>query len=221
MGHSSKPRTTRLSASLIALAGAMFALFPILRPWGDKVGGEAGVIDAMSSPAWVVAHLVGSSAFVFLSLGMLGVRDLHRTVRDARLSDASLVSLWGGTAGVLLYYGVETFGLHAVAKNPSSTTVEAITAMREGLPQLTAFGLGLLLIAMSAVMFAASVWRSRLITRWSAIPLAVMLATYLPQFFTPPMLRITHGELTAVAALILAVAVLRGSKRTANPSQGS
>lgn len=76
---------------------------------------------------------------------------------------------------------------------------------------MTVFVIGLLLVAVAAVLAAIAVWRSGSLPRWSAVPLAALLATMLPQFFLPHAGRIAWGVLVAIAALWLATALWRAS----------
>ena len=74
---------------------------------------------------------------------------------------------------------------------------------------MTVFAIGLLLVAIAAVLAAIAVWRSGSLPRWSAVPLAALLVTMLPQYFLPQALRIVWGVLVAGAALWLASALWR------------
>lgn len=208
------PRTRRTTAALLFTAGFLYALFPLLRPWSDKDGTVTGLLEALSSPLWVVSHCAGAFAFVALLVASLGLRELHRETRGAAASAAGVVALTVGAGATLLYYGAETFALHAVASSPPPEAEPLIASIREGTAQITLFGLGLLLVATGGVLLAIAVWRGGFLPRWAALPLAVAMALYLPQFFTPPAMRITHGLLLAVAAAWLALVVLRSNSTT-------
>lgn len=201
--------TRRFTASCLIVAAILFAAFPLLRPWADKDGTSSGLLEAMASPFWVAAHVAGAFAFVALLLSAMGVRELHRDHRSARAATVGVVLLTVGSGSTLLYYGAETFALHTIAASPPPQAEALIAGIREGSAQTTLFGIGLLLIAAGAVLVAITVWRGSLLPRWSALPLAVTVTLYLPQFFAPPGARITHGILTAVAALWCAAVVLR------------
>ncbi|MGY0385436.1 hypothetical protein ACWZJV_00615 [Nocardioides sp. WG-D5] len=77
---------------------------------------------------------------------------------------------------------------------------------------MTVFAIGLLLIAVAAVLVAIAVWRSGSLPRWSAVPLAALLVTMLPQYFLPHALRIAWGGLVAAAALWLGLALWRAGR---------
>ncbi|GAA4513961.1 hypothetical protein [Brevibacterium yomogidense] len=201
--------TRRTTAVLLITAGLLFAAFPLLRPWADKGGTFPGLLDAMASPLWVAAHLGGAFAFVALLLAGHGIRALHPDTRGSRAARLGVAALTVGTGATLLFYGAETFALHAIATSPPLQADTLISAVREGPVQLTVFGLGLLLVAAGGVLLAVAVWRGGRLPRWSAVPLAVAVGLCLPQFFAPPEVRIAHGILTAVAAIWLASILLR------------
>ena len=50
---------------------------------------------------------------------------------------------------------------------------------------MTIFGVGLVLLAVGAVLVAVAVWRSGVLPRWSGIGYAVGFGLFLPQFFGP------------------------------------
>ncbi|MFI6322591.1 hypothetical protein ACIBG8_33985 [Nonomuraea sp. NPDC050556] len=54
--------------------------------------------------------------------------------------------------------------------------------------------------------------RSRVMPRWSGIPLAVCFLLFIPQFFGPPAFRIGHGVLAAAGGIWLAWALWRSRR---------
>lgn len=193
-------RTVRrpIAAVLAAAGGLSLAAFPLLRPWGDKTGAAADMVEAFASPMWVVSH----------SAGMLGCVLLAA----AALLAAPRARRWiaAGVALILPFFGAETFGLHAVAGHAggaAAAEVEALAALiREGTAQMTMFGIGLLAIAIGGVLLALPVRRNR-----AAILLAIALVTYLPQFFFGPEIRIAHGLLLLTGALWWAWSLARAN----------
>lgn len=186
-----RPTSTRSTVRGVGLvaAGALFVAYPALRPWGDAtVDGMAG---AFASPAWLAAHLAAVAGFVLVGLG---IRPLSR---------AAGAVWWFGAGLVLPYYGAEAFALHALGLRSSGEALAAAAnAVRNGPVQLTVFGAGLLLFAVAAVLVAV---RGRAV----ALPFALAMVLFLPQFFLPPALRIAHGVLLGVGCVLLAVAVRR------------
>jgi len=197
---------TRLAALALVIAGACFLAYPAIRPYTDETT-LAGA-DAFASPAWLLAHSLAIVGFILLVLGLLGLYGRLRETRAESLGIAALVLTWTGVGLVLPYYGAETFGLAAVGEealrqNSASLLVTLSDAIRFG-EGAWLFGAGLLALAAGAVLFGAAIWRSGTLPRWSGIPLALGFALFLPQFFTPPAVRIAHGLLVAIGCWLVA-----------------
>ena len=77
------------------------------------------------------------------------------------------------------------------------------------------FGVGLLLLGVSAVMAAIAIWRSGVLPRWSGVPFALAFALYIPQFFGNQPIRVAHGLLVAIGCLWIAVGMWRRSSARA------
>jgi hypothetical protein len=60
----------RSGALALAMAGALFVLYPAVRPWNDE-STVAGATASMTSPAWVAAHFFAMLGFILLPLGLL------------------------------------------------------------------------------------------------------------------------------------------------------
>lgn len=166
----------------LVVAGVLFVIYPLVRPWGDATPDGAGA--AFASPLWLAAHLAAVAAFVLVGVGL--------TALPGRVALATWVA---GTALVLPYYGAEAFALHALAGEPN--IVALAEQIRMGAVQLTVFGLGLVLLAAAGVLTALAVGRAGLV-------FAVGMVLYLPQFFADPAVRIAHGVLLAIGCMILA-----------------
>ncbi|MFF4774712.1 hypothetical protein [Microtetraspora fusca] len=205
--HSSR---ARLGAGSLAAAGVLFLLYPLVRPYSDETT-LAGA-RAMASSAWVAAHLFAVAGFVLLTLGLLA---LH-LVLDRRPSLPAVVVTSVGVGLTLPYYGAEVFGLNVIAaralQNQDASLLSLADDFRYGPAAVTMFGAGLLLLGVGVVLAAVAVWRSGVLARWSAVPLAVGFALFIPQFFGPPALRMAHGALIAVGALWAAVELWRARR---------
>ncbi len=190
--------TTGPGALPFAVAGLLFVAYPVLRPWSDQT--PEGAPAAFAAPAWLAGHLSAAAAFLLVGFGLLAVRD----GMPGRVSGAAL-GLWAtGAAMTLTYYGAETFALNALGTRvpePGRLAVLA-EAVRMGPVQVTVFGLGLLLMAASAVVLAARL-------RAVALPFALGMVLFLPQFFTGPPVRIAHGVLLGAGCLLLAAHLRR------------
>jgi hypothetical protein len=190
--------TTRPLTRLLGLiSAAAFAAFPLVRPWGDKSGDPQAMVDAFASPRWLIAHSMGMIAWVLLTATLVSLAGTDRWSR----ASAWMAGL--GTAAVLPYYGSETFGLHGLATAARTADIGLVATAQEtirtGALAATCFALGLLLLAAAGVAVATSTWRSSSSHRWLAIPFGLGLVTYLPQFFTPNIVRQAHGLALALA----------------------
>ncbi|WP_415973118.1 hypothetical protein [Rhodococcus sp. 077-4] len=185
-----------MRTALFLFVGVMFAAYPMVRPYSDEVG-IAGA-NAFASPSWVLAHTFAMLGFIALGLTVLYA---------GRRSDLAVVTTWIGVGLVLPYYGAETFALHALgvdaAANSNPGLIDLADPIRYSLVQSVMFGLGLVLIAVGLVAFA-------LRNRYAAV-LAAGFVLFLPQFYTPPAVRIAHGLLILVGAILAAGAVSRRS----------
>ena len=201
--------TSRGGAAALLLAGALFVLYPAIRPYSDLT--PAGSAPAFASGAWLLAHLSAVAGFVLLPLGLLAV---YAAVGRSRTAGAAFLVTWFGVGLVLPYYGAEAFALNATGERILATgdlgLLELVDAVRNGPVQITLFGAGLLLLAVGSVLAAVAVWRSGVLARWAAVPMAAGFVLFLPQFYAPPVLRIAHGVLVGVGCAVLALQTRRG-----------
>jgi hypothetical protein len=203
---------SRWGAVALAVAGVLFVLYPAVRPWQDETTVE-GATKAMSSGAWVAAHLFAMVGFILVALGLLALWDAVSRTPAERLALAAVVTGWVGAGLTLPYYGAEDFGLNAIARKAADGKVPdllgLVEAVRFSAVPIATFGLGLLLLAAGAVLAAVATWRSGVLPRSSGILFGVAFALFLPQFFTPPAVRIAHGVLVAAGSIWLALALWR------------
>ncbi|MGD7706543.1 hypothetical protein [Microlunatus sp. Y2014] len=194
----------RSAATLAVLGGVALAAFPLLRPWSDKDGTEAGLLAALSSQLWVLAHLLGALGLAAIAGALI--------VRAGQGSRLDRLAAWFGGAGAsltLIYYGAESLGLHGVAI--SGGGAEQVAAIQFTPWSLGVFGIGLLGLAAAGLVTALSQLQRADIGRWrwAAVGLGLGLVTYLPQYFLPPAGRIIHGLFLLVAAAVWAVGAVR------------
>ncbi|MFU8851369.1 hypothetical protein ACNAW0_10355 [Micromonospora sp. SL1-18] len=205
---------TRAGAVALAAAGLLFILYPATRPWADETT-MAGATEAMSSPAWVASHLFAMIGFILLPLGLLTLPDAMRHGRGGPLALAAAVTTWIGAGLTLPYYGAEDFGLHAIATRVADgqpiDLLDLAETVRFQPAAATTFGIGLVTLAVGAVMAGIAIWRSGVLPRYSGIPLAAGFVLFLPQFFTPPAVRITHGVLVGIGCAWVAVTLWRAA----------
>jgi hypothetical protein len=204
-------------ALALAVAGVLFLVYPVVRPYSDESSMQGAA--AIGSPWWVVAHLCAGVGFVLLPLGLLVLRDLVAGSSAARLAGSALVVTWVGVGFVLPYYGAEVFGLNALARRVERTDDVSLLGLaseiRHAPAAMVTFGVGLVALAVGAVLVGVTIWRATASLRWVGIVFAVAFVLYLPQFFGPPALRIAHGLLVAVGCVLVAVVVRRGVPRPA------
>jgi hypothetical protein len=202
----------RLGALALAAAGVLFVLYPATRPWTDESTAE-GALSAMSSPAWVASHLFAIIGFVLVPLGLLGVHAVLSRNRSGPIAAAAVVTAWIGAGLTLPYYGAEDFGLHGMASEAAAGQPVDLLAVADAVrfqPVAgTTFLVGLLTLAVGAVLTATAVWRSAALPRSSGLGFALGFALFLPQFFTPAAVRIGHGVLVGLGCALLALALWR------------
>jgi hypothetical protein len=206
---------TRLAALSLVIAGACFLAYPAIRPYTDETT-LAGA-EAFASPAWLLSHSLAIVGFILLVLGLLGLYGRLRETRAEPWGIAALVLTWTGVGLVLPYYGAETFALAAVGEEALRQTsagllVTLSDAIRFG-AGVWLFGAGLLALAAGSILFGAAIWRSGVFARLSGVPLALGFALFLPQFFTPPAVRIAHGLLVAIGCWVAAWSMMDSEKK--------
>lgn len=198
----------RLGALTLAVASVLFVLYPATRPWRDE-STVSGATEAMGSDAWVAAHLFAMIGFILVPLGLLALHSAVSRTRAERLALAAVVTSWIGAGLILPYYGAEDFGLHAIARKAAEgqnlDLLGLVHATRFNPVAATTFAVGLLLLGVGAVLAAVAIWRSGVLPRPSGIPFALGLALFIPQFYTPPAVRIAHGVLVGIGSIWIAL----------------
>lgn len=194
------------AALVLAIAGAAFAAYPILRGSGSEAG-LAGA-ELYARDAWLIAHVLGMAGFAAIGWG-LGVVD--RLAGRLALAGALLV---------LPYYGAEAFGLHAlgqrVLETGDASAIAAADLFRYQPLAMTMFVAGLVLVAGAGVRLLLKVRHGPGGQRIGLLLTGAALATYLPQFFVPIGGRIGHGVVLGLGLLALAGTLLT---RTSSPGQ--
>ncbi|MEV1131469.1 hypothetical protein [Agromyces sp. NPDC049794] len=211
------PTVARWTTLAFAAAGVLWALFPLLRPWADKVPVSSDeVATAWASDAWVVSHLLGIAALGLLAPALLGLRQLLAAApgaRGATLLGWATALAWMGAAGASLYYGAEIFGIRTFAEaalgRDDMSLLDEVLDLREQPMAVLLFGVGLLLVAAAGVLAAIALIRAQVPWAWTGIVFAAGLVLVLPQFFTPPAMRTAHGMLFGLGCILVAVVAAR------------
>jgi hypothetical protein len=205
-------RLVRVLAVALGLSGFCFLLYPAIRPFSDETS-LAGA-RAFASPDWVVAHTFGIAGFVLLGLGMYGLSLRLQSDRTAGRTRWATALTWIGVGLTLPYYGAEVFGLHAVGRaaldRGDANLLDTLTHSIRWEAGIWFILTGLVVLAVGVCLAASAVWSARQPAgRWTAVPLAVAVCLYIPQFAAPQPMRVIHGGLMAVGCWWLAIAVLR------------
>lgn len=202
------------SVALLVSSGLVFAAYPLLRPYSDETTLDGAA--AMSSGAWIAAHVCGMAALILLPMGLLGAWESVRGTSGAGTARAAALTCLLGCGLALPYYGAETFGLHAIGTLAAQTSdrdvLELAELTRQGPVPMTMFVVALLLLAACGVLTAVALARSGgRAPRWAGVPFAAALVLFGPQFFAAPALRIAHGVLFAAGCVLLAYAFRRAA----------
>jgi len=210
----SSPRQDRTRLVALAAAGVLFAAYPITRPYADEttLAGARGI----ASSAWIASHTFAMIGFILLAAGLPTVLALASTAKGGSTMPggrwAAGLAAWGA-ALVLPYYGAEAFGLHAIARQAVSAEdpqlLTLLDTVRYQPVAIVMFGAGLVLLAAAGVVLARNLWHSGSALRWSATVLGLGLVLFLPQFFAPAPLRMTHGVLLGLGCVLVAVLAWR------------
>lgn len=205
----------RLGAVAFALAGVLFVLYEAAAPRADQTTLEGAA--SWTSAGWAVAHLAAIAGLILIPLGYGALRGHLEGTANERTAFLAATTGYIGSGLTISYYGAEVYGLkaigaRAVADGDASLT-EVGEAFRFDATAMAVFAIGLALIAVAAVLAAVAVWRSGTLRRWSAVPFAALMVTYLPQFFLPHAGRIAWGAAVTAAALWLAAELWRASSK--------
>lgn len=206
MGIITHPSRIRLGAVALAIAGILFVIYPAVRPFSDETSLQGAA--AFASQNWMLAHMLAMIAFTLLPVGFLSlILSLQGRIVE-RIGYWALIMSLVGVGLTLPFYGGETFGLHAIGqealKQQNANLMSSAAVVRSG-PGLLMFVVGLLLLAIAAILAAFLVWKAGKYFRWSGVPLAVGMALYIPQFFFAQPVRVAHGVLVAFGCLWLAI----------------
>ncbi len=206
-------RGSRAGAVALAVAGLLFVTYPALRPWTDETTLE-GATSAMTSTAWVVAHLAAMIGLVLVPLGVASLWALARPTPAEPVAGVALLVTSLGVCLMLPYFGAETFGLHAVATVDGGQEVllRVIDGFRFQPVAIGVFGLGLVALAVGSVLVATAIRRSGCIRPAAGVTFALGFALFLPQFFAPAPVRIGHGVLVAVGCVWMALALWQAAE---------
>ena len=209
---------SRSGALVLAVAGVLFFLYPAVRPWQDDSTVE-GATRAMSSGAWVAAHLFVMAGFTLMVLGLLAVWSTVSRTRAERLALAAVVTGWIGVGLTLPYFGAEDFGLNAIARKAAEGQVVdllgLVDAGRFSPVPATTFAVGLLLLGARGRAGGRRDLALRRATTLQRHPLRGWLCPVSSAVLHAPTVRIAHGVLVAAGSIWLALALWRATQAPA------
>ena len=203
------PTRRRFGALALGLAALLLAVFPLIRPFYPLDPTAPAATLTVASPAvtsapWVVAHLLCMLAFVMLLYGVLILyAHLAHGHAEPRAFWAMVCSV-AGIGLILPMLGVETYILPIIGKLylTGHTDIAPAFGMIYLGPALVVFVLGLVLLALGAVTWAAAIWRSAVLPRGAGVLLATGLALWFPPF--PRVIRVIDGLLIGLGGVWLA-----------------
>ena len=201
-------------ALTLGVSSLALALFPQFRPFfffdpTHPMETMDAAAPAVASPAWRLAHYLALVGFVLL---LCVLPALHARLSaggvEARSRRAMLLCSLG-VALILPTLGVELYAMPAIGRIYLAGNVSiapAVSLIYIGGATLVML-LGLVLLAIGAIVLATAVARSRVLPRWAAIVYAIGLAAWCPLF--PPVFRVVDGLLIGVGGIALAWALRR------------
>ncbi len=202
----------KLGAVSLAISGVLFVLYPALRPFSSEKGLDGAA--AFGSNHWIEAHMLAMVGFTLLALGIVGWYSSLQSTGSESGAFRAMVVMLAAIGLTLPFYGGEAYGLHAIGQEAlnrgDGSLVEMSTVVRGG-AGLVMFLIGLLLLAVGAILVARVIWTSGESSKWIGIPFAVAFALYIPQFFATQPLRVGHGLLVALGCALIAANMWRRS----------
>ena len=210
------PTRVRLGALALGISALLFAAFPLVRPFFPLDVFEPAATLRVASPAttsapWIVAHLIAMMAFVLLLGGMLALYAFLANAGVEPRAVRALVLSLVGIALIMPMLGVETYALPPIGRLFLEGKIEIapmVSLIYRG-PGILVFLLGLLLLAIGAILFAVAVKQSGVLPRWAGILFAIGLALWLPLF--PQLIRTVDGLLIGLGGVWLAWSMWRAT----------
>ncbi len=204
----------------LALGGSalLFAVFPLVRPFfpldpSSPAATLSAASPAITSPPWVGAHMGLMVAFVLLVYGVLALyAHLAQSHLEPRAWRAVICSL-AGIVLIMPMLGVEVHILPILGQlylEGQTGIAPAVGQIYLG-PAIGVFLVGLVLLAMGAILFAVSIWHSDALPRWAGVIFAMGLALWFPPF--PRVIRTLDGLLIGIGGVWLAWSLWRRHNR--------
>jgi hypothetical protein len=210
----------RFGALALAVSGILFVLYPALRPFSDETSLQGA--EAFASTAWILAHTLAILGFILLGWAIFQLYIVLQRTAVERFMLWGLGLSWLGVGLTLPFYGAEVFGLHAIGqeaiRQQSTALLELANQVRFG-PGFTIIIVGLLSLAVGAILVATAIWKANDFPKWSGIPFALGFALYIPQYVASQPIRVAHGLLIAVGCLWIAAGMWQTSSAADRAAQ--
>jgi len=199
----------RGAAVTLGLSSFALAMFPQFRPFfffdpTRPMETMDAAAPAIASGPWQFAHYLALIGFVLL-LGVLPA--LHARLAAAGVEARSRRATRLCTLGVALILptlGVELYAMPAIGRIYLAGTVSiapAVSMIYIGSATMVML-LGLVLLAIGAIVLAVAIVGSRALPRWAAVVYAIGLAAWCP--LLPPIARVVDGLLIGIGGIALA-----------------
>ena len=204
------------AAVTLGLSSLALAAFPLVRPFfpfDPRTPAEtlAGASRAVTSPRWLVAHYLALIGFVLL-LCVLPALHARLSAAGAQPSARRATLLSGtGIALILPTLGVELYVLPGIGRlflEGNAAVAPLVGSIYLGGATLVMV-LGLVLLAVGAIMLATAIARSRSFPTWAGITFAVGLALWCT--LLPPAIRVADGLLIGIGGIGLAWTLRRAA----------
>ena len=201
------------AALTLGLSSLALAVFALVRPYprfDPRVPAEtmARAAPAVASGAWLLAHSLLLIGFVLLLCALPALHARLSAAGDEAPSRRAMFLIGIGVTLILPTLGVELYVLPEIGRLSldGQRNVGELVGLYRG-PALLVMLLGLLLLAIGAVIFARAAGRNGALPRWAAVTYALGLALWCPLLPSP--VRIVDGLLIGVGGLGLAWALRR------------
>jgi len=202
----------RFGALAMALAGILFVLYPAIRPFSDESSLQGA--EAFASTAWILAHTLAILGFILLVWGIFSLYTMLQGTPMERLMYWGLGLSWLGVGLTLPFYGAEVFGLHAIGqealKQQNAGLLDLANQVRFG-PGFAIIIVGLLSLAVGAILVSLAIWKTSDLPKWSGVPFALGLVLYIPQYMASQPIRVAHGLLFAIGCFWIAAGMWQKS----------
>ena len=218
--RSLNPVRIRFSALAMAVSGLLFFLYPAIRPFSDETSLQGA--EAFASPAWILAHTLAIFGFILMGWGIFSLYITLQKTAVERLAHWGLGLSWLGVGLTLPFYGAEVFGLHAIGQaalnQQNAALLDLANQVRFG-PGFTVIIIGLISLAVGAILVSIAIWKSKILPKWSGVPFALGFALYIPQYAASQPIRVVHGLLIAIGCMWIASDIWQQSSSATSKSK--